>query len=90
MVCGQTLRQVVAQLELELLRPCQYQPDINQLDVRCGGQLVRDGHVESVHDQHGRDGHGHICLEVLLVEVESCLADDHQAQRGDLDRGVLG
>ena len=29
-----------------------YQPDINQLDVRCGGQLVRDGHVESVHDQH--------------------------------------
>ena len=23
-VCGQTLRQVVAQLELELLRPCQY------------------------------------------------------------------
>ena len=66
-----------------------YQPDINQLDVRCGGQLVRDGHVESVHDQHGRDGHGHICLEVLLVEVESCLADDHQAQRGDLDGGVL-
>ena len=37
-----------------------YQPDINQLDVRCGGQLVRDGHVESVesvHDKHGRDGH---------------------------------
>ena len=31
-----------------------YQPDINQLDVRCGGQLVRDGHVESV--QHGRNG----------------------------------
>ena len=26
----------------------EYQPDINQLDVRCGGQLVRDGHVESV------------------------------------------
>ena len=24
MVCGQTLRQVVAQLELELLQPCQY------------------------------------------------------------------
>ena len=24
MVCGQTLRQVVAQLELELLRPCQF------------------------------------------------------------------
>ena len=23
-VCGQTLRQVVAQLELELLRPCQF------------------------------------------------------------------
>ena len=24
-VCGQTLRQVVAQLELELLRPCQFE-----------------------------------------------------------------
>ena len=31
-VCGQTLRQVVAQLELELLRPCQYQ---NKYKMNC-------------------------------------------------------
>ena len=68
----------------------EYQPDINQLDVRGGGQLVGHRHVERVHHQHGGDRDGHVCLKVLLVEVESCLADDHQAQRGDLDRGVLG
>ena len=63
-----------------------YQPDINQLDVRCGGQLVRDGHVERVHHEHRGDGDGHVGLKVLLVEVESCLADDHQAHCGYLDR----
>ena len=29
MVCGQTLRQVLGQLELELLRPCQYMIKLN-------------------------------------------------------------
>ena len=67
-----------------------YEPDIYQLDVRCRGQLVRDSHVESVHHEHGGDGDGHVRLEVLLVEVESCLADDHQAHCGYLNRDMRG
>ena len=33
-VCGQTLRQVVAQLELELLRPCQLERKKERKKVR--------------------------------------------------------
>ena len=61
----------------------EYEPDVNHLDVRCWRELVGDGHVESVHDQHGGDGHRHVGLEVLLVEVECGLGYDHEAQCGN-------
>ena len=58
------------------------EPHVDELDVGGGGQLVGDCHVEGVHHQHGCDGHGHVGLEVLLLEVERGLADEHEAEGG--------
>ena len=60
------------------------EPNINELDVGRRGEFIGDRHVQGVHDQHGGDGHRDVGFEVLLVEVECGLADDHQAECGDV------
>merc|ERR1719239_1902238 len=58
------------------------QPHVDQLYVGGGGDLVGDGLVESVNDQHHGDADGGRGLEVLGPEVKPTLADEHKAQGG--------
>ena len=60
------------------------EPNVNKLDVGGRGELIGDRHVQRVHDQHGGDGDWDVSFEVLLVEVECGLTDDHEAECGDV------
>ena len=58
------------------------QPHVDQLYIGGGGDLVGDGLVESVDDEHHGDADGGRGLEVLGPEVEPTLADEHEAEGG--------
>ena len=60
------------------------QPHVDQLYVGGGGDLVGDGLVEGVDDQHHGDADGGRGLEVLCPEVEPTLADEHKAEGGQV------
>ena len=60
------------------------QPHIDQLYVGGRGDLVGDRLVESVDDEHHGDADGRSGLEVLGPEVEPALADQHEAECGQI------
>ena len=61
-----------------------YQPHVDQLYVGGRGDLVWDGLVEGVDDEHHGDADGSCGLEVLGPEVEPALADEHEAEGGQV------
>ena len=66
-----------------------YEPHVYHLDVGGGSELVGHRLVQRVHDQHGGHRHSRCCLEVFLIEVESALAHNHQAEGGDEGGGQV-
>ena len=77
-VCGQTLRQVVAQLELELLRPCQLMAkNVNCLVLdssgRRGGSRGNRGGSRAGSGGGGGGGGGSLPTWAIALIVSSCV-----------------
>ena len=51
-------------------------PNIDEFNLWCFGQLWSNRVVESVHDEHGGDSHGDAGLEMFFSEENCCLQKD--------------
>ena len=51
-------------------------PNVDEFNLWCFGQLWSNRVVESVHDEHGGDGHGDAGLEMFFSEENCCLREN--------------